>query len=260
MPLKLGSQDVTLKLGSQDVTAYLGAESVSAFDPTTISGLVAYWDAQTTSSWDVDTGVSEWRDLSGNDHTLTQAVGNNQPALSFINGKRAFDFDGSNDYLEAASTVLTATSSDSWTSLGVTQIANSEQGRIWTNESSGAGYGIISATTIYRVMNGGALGGSSATKADDVPQVWTVTSEGSGGLSQQNWRLDGVASSPASYSGSVNAASQNLNVGRAPGNNNAGSLLDGLVGAILIYDRLLTAEEIGTLEQWLGGRWGVTVA
>ena len=29
MPLKLGSQDVTLKLGSQDVTAYLGAEIVS---------------------------------------------------------------------------------------------------------------------------------------------------------------------------------------------------------------------------------------
>ena len=29
MPLKLGTQDVTLKLGSQDVTAYLGAEIVS---------------------------------------------------------------------------------------------------------------------------------------------------------------------------------------------------------------------------------------
>ena len=90
MPLKLGTQDVTLKLGSQDVTAYLGAEEVSAFDPTSIEGLAVWFDASVASSVTLNGGnVSQWNDLSGNDRHATQATAGNQPSYSTaaLNGK-----------------------------------------------------------------------------------------------------------------------------------------------------------------------------
>ena len=68
MPLKLGTQDVTLKLGSQDVTAYLGAEQASGYVYESLrQGLVAYWPLnETATSGDV-TAVDE----SGNGNDLT---------------------------------------------------------------------------------------------------------------------------------------------------------------------------------------------
>lgn len=64
--------------------------------------LPALWlDADDQSTITIATGVSEWRDKSGNGRHFTQTTTANQPALSTntFNGRNCVRFDGSNDVL-----------------------------------------------------------------------------------------------------------------------------------------------------------------
>jgi len=74
----------------------------SGFNPRSISGLTAWWDASDASTITaVSGGVSVWLDKSGLGRTLYQGVAANRPATGTrtIGGKNALDFDGSNDAL-----------------------------------------------------------------------------------------------------------------------------------------------------------------
>ena len=62
----------------------------------------ALWlDAADLSTITISTGVSEWRDKSGNNWHATQGASTNQPAFlrDALNGLSLVDFDGSNDAL-----------------------------------------------------------------------------------------------------------------------------------------------------------------
>lgn len=50
--------------------------------------LVTWWDADDLSTITVSTGVSEWKDKSGNGRNLSQATGSQQPALNIGNFNR----------------------------------------------------------------------------------------------------------------------------------------------------------------------------
>jgi hypothetical protein len=238
----------------------------TGFDPRRISGLVAWWDAQVASSYDIVTGVSEWRDLSGNGHALSQAVGNNQPTLSTINSRTAFLFDGSTDELVAGSAVLNATSASSFSFFGVTQIANTESGYIvGSGSAAGVGYliGTVNSVTQYDLRYGNNLSqASSATKADNIGQVWSVTHRGAAGVGVKTaiWSLNGTLSADATTSSEFSAPDANLVIGNRPGGSAAVQFLAGRVGSILIYNRELLLTERQRIERWLGSRWGVTVA
>ena len=80
------------------------------FSPRSISGLVAWFDADDASTFTLSgTSVSEWRDKSGNGYAVSQSVGNNQPARTgTLRGRACVDFDGSNDYLFSDGTNLAA--------------------------------------------------------------------------------------------------------------------------------------------------------
>jgi len=76
----------------------------TGFNPKSIADLAAWYDAQVASSVTIETGVSEWRDLSGNGRHATQTTGNNQPLRvteAAVQGKHVIRFDGSNDSLVA---------------------------------------------------------------------------------------------------------------------------------------------------------------
>jgi hypothetical protein len=62
----------------------------------------ALWlDADDVSTITVATGVSEWRDKSGNGRNATQSTAANQPAYTIggLNGRNILTFDGTNDHL-----------------------------------------------------------------------------------------------------------------------------------------------------------------
>lgn len=68
-------------------------------------------DASDASTITISTGVSEWRDKSGNNRHSVQASGSSQPAIiaTAQNGLDVLDFDGVNDYLTSPN-VFTAAS------------------------------------------------------------------------------------------------------------------------------------------------------
>ena len=88
----------------------------TGFDPRSISGLAAWYDASSaetlftaTSGGSAVAGggaVARWEDRSGNGFHLGQATANNRPLriTSAINGRDVLRFDGSNDFIERATT------------------------------------------------------------------------------------------------------------------------------------------------------------
>jgi len=73
-------------------------------NPSNIEGIVGWWDASLESSVStVSSGVSQWRDISGNNAHLNQALSINRPRYtSTINNLRTITFDGSNDFLQGS--------------------------------------------------------------------------------------------------------------------------------------------------------------
>ena len=62
----------------------------------------AMWlDAADQSTITIATGISEWRDKSGNGRNATQSIASNQPhyTIGGLNGKNILTFDGINDHL-----------------------------------------------------------------------------------------------------------------------------------------------------------------
>jgi hypothetical protein len=240
----------------------LRPRQAGGFDPRTISGLMAWWDAQVSSSYDIVTGVSEWRDLSGNGNTVSQAITNNQPSLSTINGKTAFSFDGTNDDLAASSPMLPVTHTGEFSTFAAYQMPSggvSDVGYFWSNGISGRGFGLLALSTDvvfrYGVADTSPLF-SSGTRANDVPQVVGFTHNNRVG----RFSLDGVLGSAVTTGSTTLAATSNMLIGNRPGNTGSSAFFPGKLGSILIYSRALSVAERQAVERWLGQRWGITVA
>lgn len=77
---------------------------LNKFLPSNLSGIVGWWDASLQSSvTTVGSGVSQWRDISGNNNHLNQSVSTNRPNYSnSINGLKVITFDGTNDFLQSS--------------------------------------------------------------------------------------------------------------------------------------------------------------
>jgi hypothetical protein len=62
--------------------------------------LAGWWDSADLSSLSFGTGVSQWRDKSGNDRHFAQGTGANQPAPSSLSGLSGLYFGGADQYME----------------------------------------------------------------------------------------------------------------------------------------------------------------
>ena len=116
------------------------------------AGNLSFWqDANDTSTIILATGVSEWRDKSGNNRHFIQALGANQPSYSntAFFGLPGITFDGVNDNLQ-----LTGISS---------QITNRTHGVYWvfrriSGNAGGSGYNpTISVRPLNGTSDNGAL-------------------------------------------------------------------------------------------------------
>ncbi len=76
----------------------------TGFDPKSLAGLVAWFDADDVSTFTL-TGassneVSQWRDKSGRGYAVSQGTANNRPRRTgTLRGRACVDFDGANDFL-----------------------------------------------------------------------------------------------------------------------------------------------------------------
>lgn len=115
------------------------------------AGRLSFWqDVSDLSSIILQSGVSQWRDKSGNNRHFTQSVADSQPSYSSTAffGLPGITFDGVNDNLQLA---------------GISsQITNQTHGVYWvfrriSGNSGGSGYNPTISTKIVGNAEGGAL-------------------------------------------------------------------------------------------------------
>jgi hypothetical protein len=89
---------------ANQIAGALGAQP-PAWTPASLTGLKAWYDASDTATISVSgTAVTQWNDKSGNGYNVTQGTSANRPTsgVSTLNSKNVIDFDGTNDFLKAA--------------------------------------------------------------------------------------------------------------------------------------------------------------
>jgi len=244
----------------------------------------AWWDAADYGTISVSTGVSEWRDKSGNGKTLSQATTANQPTLTqnALNGLPVITFDGTNDVLSVA------TASD-WTflhnSTGSTLIAVVKAG---TTSNPNAIYSLIgnnggsSANTGYAVwfddrsvvpandrlacfITNGTAGAASVLNYNDnvfsfnAPHVVSFVSDPSNATasSRQFAYIDsGFAVNSNTLTNAVSTSSPTYDL--QLGSNGASSLFySGYMAEICIFNRILSNADRLRIEGYMAWKWGL---
>lgn len=228
----------------------------TGFNPKSISGLVAWWDASVSSSISLDgsNNVSEWADQSGNGRTLAQTTANNRPAysLSVLNGKPVVNFDGSNDAMLATFTL--AQPCHYFMVWRYDSAYVSGNPRVFDGATGGA-MGFFRASSGQMALNAGGSNLSvNITDADG--QAFSVT----------EIRANG-ASSSVLRNGSDRTANPGTNIGSgSPGGIYLGVFGNGFsapgdvsFAEILIYSSVLASGDASKVRSYLGKKYGISV-
>ena len=223
---------------------------VSGFNPKSISGLYAWYDAADASTITQATGVSSWADKSGNGRTCSQATGANQPAyvLAGQNGKNVIDF--------ASSTYRMATNGTAW---GLT----STNTMFWSFQfpdtaANAAGYALFDFTANRQVMYGNVTSelriGNTITGITPVSRRWYIFSIQWNGAATA-YRLNQSASTTINPTGFTSGASTQLNMSFSGG----GYSIRGYIGECITYDSTLTNAQTTIVNNYLAKKWGATI-
>ena len=219
----------------------------SGFNPKSIDGLDAWWDAADSATITTVSGaVSQWDDKSGNGRNATQTVANNRPTLTTLAGKTALSFNGSNSALQAYSTALSGATF--FCVANCTTSGNFPGGRaLLASNTTNAPLIWIENGLFEFVVWGQNTTGPTAT--DGTTNVLSATNTGT----VRNMWVNGAGNVSVTQNQSIAAT---LSIGVAT---NTQYFL-GAIGEIIIYDRVLSALERQSVERYLGRKFGVTVA
>jgi hypothetical protein len=238
----------------------------SGFDPRRIAGLVAWFDSTDNSKITTDTGVSVWTDKA-NGYTLEQSTGANQPTLSTIGGAQAFSYNGSSQFLRSTSAGLVGTPNGTgikpYTGFVVAQratAANSCAAGFFSSASNGIMSNFAETRTGFflalrhgitaQFVPSSAIGYAANTPAvinSVIASTYVMRSNGAQILST------------ASTTTADNMTCNRFTVGVLD-RSSISDYYSGLVGDVLIYNRVLTATEIATVEKYLARKFGATLA
>ena len=247
----------------------------------------AWWDAADHGSISVSTGVSEWRDKSGNGKKLSQSTSGARPALTLnaLNGLPVVTFDGTDDVLNAA------TASD-WTflhdSTGSTVIAvvkagnTSDPGVAYTllGSSGGAsvniGYGVwfddrsiaTANNRLSSLISNGTVGLNSVSNLTDnaftfnTPHVVSVVSDPSNATAankQFNYIDSGSAlnNNTLTQAVSTSAPTFTLQLGAL---GNSILFFAGYMAEICVFNKILSNADRLRVEGYLAWKWGLRSA
>lgn len=199
-------------------------------------------------------------DLSGNGKHLTQAVSGQRPLYAVSGGVTYIDFDGVDDILSTASLTMSTTDQTTliiaWAPVSVTGAIQPISARTWSGPGSWSVYaGIFGANRLDFQLNSGAqfiTGVSGATRV-----VHSMTMDRAAGTvaAQIVLQENGIrVGTPTGVLSSGSNADYIFDVGSANG-----FLVSGMeVSAILLINRVLTAQELLDAETWAAGFAGVT--
>lgn len=243
------------------------------YNPKEISGLQLWLDASTINQVD-GTAVTSWADLSGNAYDAAQATTASQPTYktNIQNGLGVVRFDGVDDFLSLSTGLGMLNNVAGATVIVVGRYAFDGTSDIPFSISTGGGlttYRVAMFTTnsnrfqfgVRRIDGGG--GSAPFSTQVGVPfagaiHAGVVNYSSTERFVYVNNALGGSASGAPFTSGNTSATdSTYIYVGKYGA---AGFELSGDICEIVVYNRALEANEFRQLHQYLGRKWGITIA
>ena len=221
---------------------------------------IAIWlDADDASTITLATGVSEWRDKSGNGRHAVQATGSLQPALTAggLNGKDVITWDGTGKFLTGAySRTLGAQSVFAVFKYTGTEVA----ARIFTQSNAGTDWQIAggyipilrNGTTAAICSHAAGTMYSSVAAALDTPMVFGAVHTGT----TSSNRKDGGAEATSTFT--ISAAITRYLLGIAT--EGYGGALTGLIAEVVVIDAAVDTETRQRIEGYLAWKWGLVAS
>lgn len=234
------------------------------FDPRTIAGLWAWWDASDSATITTDSGVSAWADKSGNGRTASQSVANNRPTrTATINGRSVLTFNGAShslDFTGAARTVETMFAVCQMRDAAADAANQSRYGTILGAASSSRGLLVRNQYANNNVQFDAAFNGFTIGTNRVVRNIAWTGSNGDVPLAVYSMVRNGTSGmegfiNRASLGTAPTSESQTLDrIGRSAA---SASFFIGEIAEILIYSRAVNAAERVAITNWMMHRWAV---
>lgn len=241
------------------------------FDPTNISNLKVWYDAADTSTITASSNVvSTWADKSGNGINLTvtpTAVGPSTNTTT-QNGKNVISFNGTSNSLYNASSSLQQNVAG-FSVFGV--IFSSKGGsavpqRVWNNFQSTylnrSGYILRRTTTKsdvpWRRLDADALSIITSTSDPSTtnPILFTISANYTAGNITLRMNSTQEASATTTTGVTSNTAAIQVLGSRWDGTT-VTEFLQGWVAEIVAYDKIITTDELNSVESYLKSKWGL---
>ena len=222
----------------------------SGFNPKSISGLYAWYDASDASTITQATGVSSWADKSGNGRTCSQATGGSQPAyvLAGQNGKNVIDF--------ASASKNMITNGTAWGLTSTNTMFCSFQ--FPDTAASAAVYALFDFTVTRQMVYGNNTSelriANAVTGITPVSRRWYILSIQWNGAATA-YRLNQSSSTTINPVGYTSGASTQMYMGF----NGGGASIRGYIGECITYDSTLTNAQTTTVNKYLAKKWGATI-
>ena len=222
----------------------------SGFNPKSISGLYAWYDAADATTITQATGVSAWADKSGNGRTCSQPTGANQPAyvLAGQNGKNVIDFAShtKNMLTNGTAWALTSTNTMFWSFQFPDTAASAAA---WSLFDFNVVRQLVfaNATSDFRIAN-------TSTGITPVSRRWYILSIQWNGAATA-YRLNQSASTTINPTGFTSGASTQMYMGF----NGGSASIRGYIGECITYDSTLTNAQTTTVNNYLAKKWGATI-
>lgn len=237
----------------------------TGFNPKSISGLAAWWDAGVVSSLaQLSTGstavtakndpVGYWADLSGNGRNLTQSSTNNRPlyTTNVLNGRPVINFDGSNDAMLASFTLaqpihyfLVYRFDSAYVSANPRVFDGASGNSLSFSATNGTEMGLFAG-----------LSNQAVNISDAERQAFSVTEV----------RANGASSSVFRNGTNKTSGSSNIGTGTPNGiylgvfGNGFSAPGDVSFAEILIYTSILSTSQAAAVRSYLGRKFNITVA
>ena len=222
----------------------------SGFNPKSISGLYAWYDAADASTITQATGVSAWADKSGNGRTCSQASGANQPAyvLAGQNGKNVINFADATKNMTTNGTAWSLTNNTMFWSFQFPDTA-----------ASAATWVLFDFNTVRELVFGNSTAeiriGVTATGIVPVSRRWYILSVqwlGIPTIYRLNQSAGTTLTANATY---TSGASSQMYMGF----NGGATGIRGYIGESITYSTALTATQVTTVNNYLAKKWGATI-
>lgn len=219
-----------------------------------------WFSAEELSTISTSTGVSEWRDLSGNQNNATQATTSQQPDVVevSINGKRSIQFTGSSNDLLSIGTALSYSGSSSAVTMFYTARFSATRIIGFGSDSNSC----FASGNTFIIFRNSTDTGITATISSTDSNKWHVASARriadttSDAIVKLNGRI------PTNGQGQISGTFQIDRIGQrvfgSPATTNQPS--DGWLGELLAFSSALSDREMQLVEGYLAWRWGVQLA